>query len=277
MLSKAYGKGEKMTGLHNEENKIRSMLNHSAADVELQLIPETTSTNDEMKKAARNGRKEISVLVAKKQTMGKGRKGRSFYSPADTGCYISFLLRPDFSAEECTLLTTMAAAVTATAIENVTGISTQIKWINDIYIDGRKVAGILTEGAVSPKGDTMDWAVVGIGINLAPPENGFPDEISDIAACVLSEYNEDVKHQLIAEIINLFTKQYRTLPEKSFLKEYKKRIIWLGEKITVHEGDSTFDAVALDIDSMGRLTVKTPDKAEKTLYGGEITIRKTNV
>ncbi len=256
-----------------EEKEIRSFLSEEAQKVRITVVKETGSTNDDLKKAAVNGEKEFSVLIAEKQTKGKGRKGRSFYSPDGTGCYMSILLRPDCSLEESTLLTTMAAAATAEAVEKVTGISARIKWVNDIFIGGRKVAGILTEGSLAKYKKSLDWAVIGIGVNISPPKDGFPDELSEIAGALTKSGGEKIKNRLIAEIINCLTENYSRLSEKSYIRQYRSRLFFLGQEITVIEGDKSYSATALDIDSMCHLIVSLPDGTRKVLYGGEIGIK----
>ena len=258
------------------ENEIRKYLLPYAENIKIDIINETGSTNDDMKLRAQKGEKEISLLIAESQTKGKGSKGRSFFSPENTGCYMSFLLHPGYTAEECTLLTTMAATATAEAIEKVTNQTAQIKWINDIYIERRKVAGILTEASISKDRKALDYAVVGIGINISPPEGGFPPEIKDIATSILSG-NAEIKNHLIGEVINRFIYYYYNLPLKEFIPQYKKRLFFLGEEITVIETDKNYTAKAIDIDNMCHLIIRTPDGNEKKLYGGEISVKLKNI
>lgn len=254
------------------ENEIRICLGEKAQNVKIRVVEGTGSTNDDMKKAALSGEDEISVLIARSQSAGKGRKGRSFYSPENTGIYMSFLLRPKYSPEECTLLTTLAAAVTAESIEKVTGKKAQIKWVNDVFMEGRKVAGILTESAFAPDGSRLSYAIVGIGINISPPTDGFPEEISDIAGTILTDSTAPVKNRLVAEIINGFTENYYKLPQREYLESYRKRLFFLGREITVIEAEKTYKATAINVDSMCHLVVQLPDGTEKVLYGGEISI-----
>ena len=260
-----------MTDKANEK-EIRSYLDDYVNDIIIETVDEITSTNDEMKLRAADGEKEISLLIAESQTKGKGRKGRSFFSPDGSGCYMSFLLRPVYSAEECTLLTTIAAAATAEAIEAVTEKKAQIKWVNDIYIERRKVAGILTEAGFSKDGKGLSFAVVGIGINISPPEKGYPKEIESIASAV-SVGKTEIKNRLIGEIINRFVCYYRNLRKKEYIGSYRKRLFFLGEEITVIESDKTYSAVATDIDDMCHLIVTLPDGNTKNLFSGEISIK----
>lgn len=232
----------------------------------IERVNETGSTNEDMKKRARLGEKEISVLIANSQTKGKGSKGRSFFSPENTGIYMSFLLRPTLESCETTLLTTMAAVALSEAIEELTNLKTDIKWVNDIYIGGKKVAGILTEGAYKGK-DKIDFVILGLGVNLVVPDGGFPREISMSAGALGVG---EIKERLIGEIINRFVYYYRRLPDKGYMAQYKKRLFFLSKEVTVTKNDRTFVAKAVDVDSMCRLIVELPDGERVTLDSGEI-------
>lgn len=250
------------------ENEIKKHLNINEP-IEIEIVKSTKSTNDDMKEKAKSGTDEISLLIAHSQTKGKGSKGRSFYSPDSTGIYMSFLLRPNLLPKETTLLTTMTAVALSEAIESLTDKKADIKWVNDIYIGGKKTAGILTEGAFKTK-EKIDYAIVGIGINLAVPDEGFPKEISDIAGAL---GQKQIANELIGEIINRFYYYYRALPNKEFIKEYKKRLFVLGQKIKVISHENSFNATAIDIDEDFRLIVKTEKNEILYLDSGEISVR----
>lgn len=255
------------------EKEIRKHLSAKAASVKIETVHETGSTNNDMKKRAREGEEEISVLIAEYQSAGKGRLGRSFFSPESTGIYMSILVRPAYTAEECTLLTTMTASSAAKAIEKVTGKKAELKWVNDIFLDGKKVGGILTEVSLAENRKNFEWAVVGIGVNLEKPKNDFPEELSSIASSVLDETSSETKNRLIAEIINNFAENYSELTKRKYLEDYRSRLFFLGEEITVIEGDKNYKATAIDIDSMCHLKIRFPDGKEKLLFSGEISIR----
>lgn len=251
---------------------IEGKLTDKYGAVSVVAVQEVGSTNDELKKPAYREKKENILLIAQRQTSGKGRMGRSFYSPDKSGIYMSLLLHPDLEAEKCTLLTSIAAVAVSKAIENVLGVKADIKWVNDIYIGGKKVAGILTESAFN--GKRISYSVVGIGINITMPEEGFPEEIKDIASAVMNRENENSKNDLIAEIINTFMYYYSLLPENEFIGEYRKRLIYLGEEITVISPKKSYRAVAADIDEMCRLKVRLENGEERIVHSGEISIRK---
>ena len=201
-----------------DEKIIRQYLSAAAKDIKIETVECIDSTNTEMQRRALQGETVISLLIAEAQTNGRGTKGRSFFSPDGTGIYMSFLLRPTYSPQDCTLLTTMAAVSTAKAIERVTGLSPQIKWVNDIYLNKKKAGGILTQAHLSKDGREVEWAVVGIGVNLSEPAGGFPTELTEIAT-TLGSKNGQIKNRLIAEIANELIYYYRNLLQKEFISE----------------------------------------------------------
>ena len=252
------------------EELIKSHLTEENSHIKIITVARTTSTNDELKKIALSGEKGTVLFAAESQTAGRGRKGRSFFSPKDTGIYMSLLIHPDISPEECTLITPLCAVAVAEAIENVTGINAAIKWVNDIFVDGRKVAGILTEGAFTQKG--ADYIIVGIGINLSAPEEGFPEEIRHIAGA-LTEKADGLREKLIAETVNRFMYRLNKIKIRDFIPLYRKRLFFLGKEITVISPEGDYKAIAADIDSDCRLIVQTEKGENKILSSGEISVR----
>lgn len=250
--------------------KIKSYLKNEYSDIRIITVKKTSSTNDELKKIALAGEKETVLFIAESQTAGKGRKGRSFFSPEGTGIYMSLLLHPELSPEECTLITPLCAVAAAEAIENVTGVKAGIKWVNDIFVAGRKAAGILTEGAFTEKG--ADYIIVGIGINLAEPAGGFPEEIKDIAGAV-TEKSAGLREQLAAETVNRLMHHLNGIKNKEFIPLYREKLFFLGKKITVISPEGNYEAYAEDIDSMCRLIVRTETGEIKELNSGEISVK----
>ena len=133
------------------------------------------------------------------QTQGRGRLGRSFFSPSDSGLYMSILLRPDMAAADAVKITTAAAVSVALAVEKVSDQKPDIKWVNDIYINGRKICGILTEASFSMESGGLDCAVLGIGVNTYEPEGGFPEAIRDIAGPIFHERKSDMRNRIAAD------------------------------------------------------------------------------
>ena len=168
-----------MIRLPETEAAIRARLNAAAAAFPLTVCDCVTSTNDLLRAAAAEGAPEFTVIAAQRQTAGRGRQGRAFFSPPQTGLYLSMLLRPDMPAEDALRVTPMAAAAAARAAEQCAGRPVQIKWVNDLLLDGRKICGILAEAQFSAQTGKPDFIVLGIGINLTaqmcrPPLRNMP-------------------------------------------------------------------------------------------------------
>ncbi len=282
---------------------IKEHLNEQNKDLSIEIYPVLDSTNLTLKEKAASGAPEGTVIIAEEQTMGRGRFGRKFFSPAGTGIYMSILLRPQLEPSDSTLITTAAAVAVSEAIEEVTGASTSIKWINDIWIinpdTGKhsKICGILTEAALSSGSRYPDYIILGIGINVFEPENGFPTELLDIAASAIGSdrsiknsndsltdlaqydgsYLHNTRNRIIAAVLNKFMVYYPELTKRSFLDEYRRRSIVLGRKINVIENtlrpDVSFSATAIAIDDDCNLIVELEDGTRKSLYSGEISIR----
>ena len=180
--------------------------------VYLQVQTEVTSTNTLLKAQAEQGAPEGTVLIAESQTAGKGRLGRHFTSPPGTGIYFSLLLRPHCTAEKSLFITTTAAVAVCEAIEQVTGLNPQIKWVNDVYLNEKKVCGILTEASVDFENGGLNWAVLGIGINIAVPEEGFPEEIRSIAGAIFDgPCPVEMRSRISAAVISRFFALYKNL------------------------------------------------------------------
>ena len=254
---------------------IMTHLDDSNKSLNITVYKEITSTNTVLKELAANGAPEGTVLVAESQTSGRGRLGRNFSSPSDTGIYFSILLRPDLPANDSLFLTISAAVAVARGIESVKECKAGIKWVNDIFIDGLKVCGILTEGAFNMENGGLDYAIVGIGINVLPPEGGFPEELKNIAGAIFTrdEDTTNVRSVLVANVLNYFMEYYRNLSNKTFMSEYKKRSILIGQNIYVVTNGSYIPAKALDIDTDCHLIVKFEDGKTKELSSGEVSIR----
>lgn len=229
------------------------------------------STNNAAKLLAKNGAPHGSVIAANQQTAGKGRLGRSFYSPHSQGIYMTIILRPECTPECSMQITSAASVAVARAIKEVTGLYVQIKWVNDLIWNGKKICGILTESALTAKG-TLEYVVVGIGINIST--SSFPTDLSCKATSINKAGCQDVDpNQLIAEILNQFEHVYKQLNTKEFIEEYKERSCVIGKNVQVIRGKDCFKAQAVDIDENGFLIVKSKDGDKMVLSSGEISIK----
>ena len=255
---------------------ISKYLYENAGPFNIEVYKTVSSTNTVLKELASHGESEGKVIIAMEQTLGRGRLNRSFYSPRGTGIYLSVLLRPKMSAADSLFLTTSAAVAVAEAIETVAGKDAKIKWVNDIYCDNKKVCGILTEASLNLEGGGLEYAVLGIGLNVLQPSGGFPEELKDIATSVFNDTNcpADSKSRLVAEILNRFWAYYKNIENKAFLKAYIQRSMVVGNEIYVIGNNTCEKALATKIDQQCRLWVRTEDGVEKALSSGEVSIRK---
>lgn len=254
---------------------IRRQLTKDAAHVAVDVRESVSSTNTVLKEIAEQGGREGMVVIAEQQSMGKGRLGRSFYSPKGSGLYMSILLRPQFSAEESLSITTAAAVAVAGAVDVVTGERSAIKWVNDVYLRGRKICGILTEASVDFEGGGLHYAVLGIGVNLREPEGGFSGELRKVAGALFrQEPPPGTRTKLAAEILNRFFAFYQALPERTFMKEYRERSLLTGLEVTFRQGDGEQEGTVLGVDDEARLIVRLPDGSEKIFGAGEVQIKK---
>ncbi len=245
----------------------RSVLPQITRVVEL---TETDSTNRVAKELAAEGAAEGTLVVAKRQSGGRGRLGRSFFSP-EGGIYMSMILRPEIPAEKAILITTCAAVAVARAIERVCKETAGIKWVNDIFIKNKKVCGILAEGELKPGTAGFSYVVLGIGINVK--RQSVPEELKEIVGC-LEEYTDHtiLNAELISAVWREFFSFYDTLSTAVYMEEYKARSVLLGKEVTVCAADGDFKAVVTDIDKEGRLGIRRGD-TEEYLCSGEISVR----
>lgn len=253
---------------------IEKYLQDCCKGLKVQMLPSASSTNTLLREQANAGAPEGLVILANTQTGGHGRYGRSFFSPADSGIYMSLLLRPRMvSPEQATGLTTMAAVAACEAIEEVSGCKAGIKWVNDVLIAGKKVCGILTEGAFSLENQSMEYVVLGIGINVYPPREGFPEALQDIAGFVLEQQQADGKNALAAGFLNRFLEYYGR-NDRDYAQAYRERSVVIGRDIDVISPSGNRRALALDIDRDCRLIVRYETGEIARLSSGEVSIRR---
>ena len=218
-----------------------------------------------------------SAVFALRQTAGRGRLGRSFFSPEE-GIYLSIVIKPDFDFSKSVLVTVAAASAVVGAIEKVCGKKAQIKWVNDVYLDGKKVCGILTEGITDLESGQIDYLVIGIGINTTL--RGFPAELKKTAGAVEGDYS---RPELAAEVITGILDYMEDLDEKAFMEIYRSRSMLIGKDVLVYKGIYRKDpsqelggrpARVLGIDDEGGLEVIYSDGSRETLRTGEVSVRE---
>ena len=253
---------------------IRRFLKPEYRDLDLTVLPTAPSTNALVREKANQGRPEGCIIIACEQTDGRGRYGRQFFSPVDSGVYLSLLLRPTaYSPQQATCLTAAAAAAMCQAIEAVTGQQPGIKWVNDIFLHGKKVCGILTEAAVGLETGALDYMVLGAGVNLYPPAEGFPEEIQSIAGSVLERSCPEAKNRLVGEFLNRFWDFYSHPECRAYLEDYRARSLAIGRNVTVLSAGKAVSAYAYGIDDDFRLLVRYENGDTEALSYGEIRIQ----
>lgn len=261
-----------MVDIINSQKIFEHLNSNLKKKINFKILDKATSTNTLVREFASEN-KEGLVIIAGEQTAGRGRMGRSFFSPGDSGVYMSLLLKPEIQPEDAVQITTAAAVSVCKALESLGISDSKIKWVNDIYIGNKKVCGILTESSFNSESKTLDFAILGVGINIYESQEGFPDEIKDIAGSVFSERRENLRNKFIAEFLNAFFGYYNTLSIKNHLKEYKEKSFVLGKEITIIQGEKIRNGKAVDIDENCNLVVELPDGKTEKLCSGEISVR----
>lgn len=245
------------------------------ADIDV-IVKDTVSSTNDLVKAGDWGDRPV-VIIANRQTGGRGRLGRKFESPGGVGIYISFGMKPSFSIAHSPFVTMAAAVAVCRAVEKVVGIETNIKWVNDIYYNRKKVCGILTEAQTNMETGVIDRLIIGIGINCFP--GSFPPEIAHKAGSLADHAGAFSRSALAAELINQVCSIMNDVEDRSFLTEYRRRCFILGEQIYVHplSSDKEIPARALAIEDDGGLLVEYLDGENagnrEILRTGEISIR----
>ncbi|MGN0400593.1 MAG: biotin--[acetyl-CoA-carboxylase] ligase [Blautia sp.] len=251
------------------EEAIRLYLKNKQVFIDVKK--EIDSTNQYLKKRGiEENLSEGSFVLAEMQKSGKGRRGRNFFSPEKTGLYMSILLRPRRTAQESLNITAAAAVAVCKAVEKVCGVSLGIKWVNDLYLKERKVCGILTEAVTDFETGDIEFAVVGIGLNLYLPKGGFPEEIVQTAGAILESGVYLDRNILAAEIVNSLLEESE---KEGIPKEYMERNIVPGRKVKVSYGSEERVVLARKILSDGRLLVENQQGEEEILICGDVSLK----
>ncbi|HCX64977.1 MAG TPA: biotin--[acetyl-CoA-carboxylase] ligase, partial [Eubacteriaceae bacterium] len=258
------------TGVITEEG-LKKQLKTKRIGRNIKVVDSLESTNDEMKGMAQEGEDEGSVLIAREQTKGKGRRGKSFVSPKGAGLYMSVLLRPKLSAERSVEMTIRAALAVSRAIDRLTGRQSRIKWVNDVYLDGKKVAGILTEGSFEMETGNMEYVVLGIGINVSDSARLLPQDLRDKAGDLSAKGSVDLS-QLAVELLESLEQVIENEDFSEIMRGYRERSLLPGKRVLVEKGSDRFEAEAKTIDDKGRLIVVRKDGKEAVIDSGEVSI-----
>lgn len=232
------------------------------------VLDSVDSTNNYAKDIAAQGAPHGTTVISDTQTGGKGRLGRTFVSPSGTGLYMTVIVRPSLRIEDTAMMTTAAACAAAEAVEELCGSPVNIKWVNDLYMNGKKICGILTEASMGLEMNSLDYAVIGIGINVRSAD--FGDALKNIVSTVEDESGRVIDRcRLCAEIINRLEVYLSRIPDRSYLEEYRRRELLTGNRITANVGSESITAEAVGIDDNANLIIRTDDGTERHLSSGE--------
>jgi len=243
---------------------------------EIHVFKETASTNDIVERLARDGAKEGVVVFAEAQTKGRGRLGRKWHSPAGRGLYFSVLLRPKLRPLEATQLTVVAATALVRAIEATTSVRPAIKWPNDLLVDGRKIAGVLTE--LSAELDTIKHLTLGIGLDVNQTAGDFPPELRGLATSLRIAAGSPISRpELATRILRELEADYARVQRGKFeavADEWEECCTTLGQQVTIHIGDRVIRGCAESLDDDGALLLRTQHGRLERIVGGDVTVEK---
>ena len=246
---------------------------HTFGQGGIHYFQETESTNSRAKEAALSGCPEGALFVAEHQTAGRGRRGRNWFSAPQHGLCMTLVLRPPFAPPGLSLLPLLTAVAVSEAVEEASGLRAEVKWPNDLLIGGKKICGILTEASISLENGFIDYVVLGVGVNVCAPQNGFPNELENTAGAIFSSSKDDIKNRLTAEFLNRFMEYSGDAKRANYAAEYKKRSFVLGRKVLVLRNGNSTGATALDIDESCHLLVRYDDGTTEYLSSGEISVK----
>ena len=246
---------------------------------QIRVFRETASTNQLVDQIGLAGEPEGLVIFAESQTQGRGRLGRQWISPSKKGLWFSVLLRPALRPPQMTQLTVIAATALARAIRETTPLIPEIKWPNDILINGKKVAGVLTEMSAEP--DRVLHAVIGIGLNVNLNEENFPDDLKPLATSLRLECGKPIlRSSLAVHLLRALDADYRRIRKGQFKmvsEEWESQCITLQKRVRIHQMDRVIDGYAESLDSEGALMVRTASGLLERITGGDVTIDKRKV
>lgn len=237
-----------------------------ALQIQVSYNEKSISTQKDAKENIMTNPKTPQLYLAPKQEMAKGRMNRPFFTSENGGIYMSLHLKPNVHYSDLEPFTMMAASSITKAISRLTGIDTQIKWVNDIYLGQKKIAGIITEAITSVETGLITDVIIGIGLNFFIKD--FPDDLNSKAGSLFSVQPTVTRNQLIIEIWKLFTE----IPVKDHIKVYKDKSLVLNRQVTFMENDTLISGKAIAITDEGHLVIRLESGQEKILRSGEISL-----
>lgn len=261
------------TEIYNK-SEIASRIQTRWAGRKVYFYEEIGSTNAEAKRLAEAGAPHGTLVVADMQTAGRGRRGRSWISPADTNIYFTIVLKPEFAPDQASMLTLVAAHAITAAFRDALGLSAGIKWPNDVVIDGRKTCGILTE--MSLEQNDIQYVVIGVGINVRKQE--FAPEIADRAIALDEVCAEKVdRSRLLAAVMNRFEVDYESFLQTCSMERlrdsYNAMLVNRDQEVCVLDPAGEYRGTARGINDRGELIVELSDGSLREVYAGEVSVR----
>lgn len=256
------------------QNELESRMDTAWAGHPVSFYAQINSTNLQAKLDAEAGAGEGALVVADMQTAGRGRRGRTWNSPAGTNVYFTLLLKPAYPVDKVSAVTLVMALAVAEGIRETCGLDTGIKWPNDIVVNGKKVCGILTE--MSMERDFVHHVVIGVGINVGLQE--FAPEVTATATSLCAECGKSVpRATLVANIMKAFEKYYtpfcETLDMEGLMEEYNRVLVNNGREVRVLDPKGEFTGISRGIDKAGELLVELPNHEVTAVYAGEVSVR----
>lgn len=261
------------------KSEIASRLHTKWAGRKLYYLESTGSTNTDAKRLAEEGEPHGTTIVANMQTAGRGRRGRTWQSPAGANTYFTILLKPDFSPDKASMLTLVMALSVAEAIEEITGLKADIKWPNDIVVHKKKVVGMLTEMSTTPEMDEIQYVVIGVGtnVNYDSPED-FPEELRPTATSLRMEAGHLINRAALTErMLARFEVNYEkfeeTLDLSGLMDSYEKHLINVGAQVRVLDPAGEYTGISRGINAVGELLVEKENGETINVYAGEVSVR----
>lgn len=239
----------------------------------IQVYESIDSTNNLAKELAVSGAKNGTVIIANEQTNGRGRYGKTFESPKDSGIYMSIILRPEEMPQiDPSLMTAYSAVVVSEVLEQLSGEKIGIKWVNDLFLNGKKVCGILTEAVSNLETGRLDWIVVGIGINVSTKSELFSKNVQSVATALFNNKNT-IRNKIAANVINQFFLQASNMTQKSMMQQYREKSIVVDQLVSIVSGADSYVAQVEDIKDNGSLMIKLSNGETRELRFGEVSLK----
>ncbi len=253
-------------------DEIKNQLKDKQIDIVLK--EETGSTNEDAKTLFLNSDNKYTLVLSNSQKNGKGRNGKNFFSPK-SGIYMSLCFAPKLKAYDATYLTSAAGVAVCETLEAVCNIQAKIKWVNDIYLNEKKLCGILTEASTDFESGNLQYVVIGIGINYKLSNKDFPDEIKEIATSLFEHCEQPLptRNVIISTIVGQLIELIENETPENIINRYRELSLVVGRKLHVIKGESTVEAVGVSIDKSGGLNVRYLDGTCETLTYGEISLK----